>query len=106
MKLSNVNNEMPYSLKFNGTEIPDSEFYLLTNLSHVENDQNQTFCGVSEKRTRTIPLKMPHRFWSYYVLKGKSLKNIKINNDWYIANKPQESAKIKLNLTILTGYFE
>ena len=23
---------MPYSLKFNGTEIPDSEFYLLTNL--------------------------------------------------------------------------
>ena len=98
---------MPYSLKFNGTEIQNSEFYLLTNLSHVENDQNQIFCGVSENRNRTISLKIPHRFWSYYVLKRKNVKNIKIDNDWYeIANKPQESAKIKQNLTIVTGYFE
>ena len=109
LKLSNVNTdltEMPYYLKFNGTEIPSSEFYLLTNLTHIENHQNETFCGFSQIKCKTILLQTPHRFWSYYVLKGKSLKNIKINNDWYIANKPQESAKIKQNLTILTGYFE
>ena len=98
---------MPYSLKFNGTEIPNSEFYLRTNLSHIENDQNEIFCGVSKIKCKTILLQIPHRFWSYYVLEGKNFKNIKIDDDWYeSANKPQESAKIKLNLTILTGYFE
>ena len=56
MKLSNVNNEMPYSLKFNGTEIPDSEFYLLTNLSHIENDHSEIFCGDPENKTKVISL--------------------------------------------------
>ena len=105
MKLSNVDNEMPYFLKFNGTEMPDSEFYLLTNLSQIKNDQR--LCGVSEDLrvlsnitfTKTISLKIPHRFWSYYVLKGSNFKSIKIGTDWY------EEAKIKQNVTILTGYF-
>ena len=98
---------MPYSLKFNGTEIPSSEFYLLTNLTHIENHQNETFCGFSQIKCKTILLQTPHRFWSYYVLKGNDFKNIKIDDDWYeIANKPQESAKIQLNVTIVTGYFE
>ena len=56
MKLSNVNNEMPYSLKFNGTEIPDSEFYLLTNLSHIENDHSETICGLPENKIKVITL--------------------------------------------------
>ena len=98
---------MPYTLKFNGTEIPDSEFYLLTNLTQIKNDQSEPLCGVSEDLrvlsnitfTKTILLKIPHRFWSYYVLKGSNFKSIKIDNDWY------EEAKIKQNVTILTGYF-
>ena len=35
LKLSNVNTEMPYYLKFNGTDIPNLEFYLLTNSTHL-----------------------------------------------------------------------
>jgi len=111
LKLSNVTNEMPYYLMFNEPETPidqsfiapNSKFYLLTNLSHIENNQNQTFCGVPENKTKNISLKIPHRFWSYYVLGGNTINNIKIDNDFYESSiKLQESAKIKQNLTILT----
>ena len=35
---------------------PNSKFYLLTNLSHIENNQNQTFCGVPEDKTKVMTL--------------------------------------------------
>ena len=95
---------MPYSLKFNGFE--KTKFYLLTNKTHDEDDKIETFC-YSDNKTKTIELKTPHRFWSYFSLDGKHVKNIKIDNDSYeSAKNPQESAKIKQNLTIVTGYFE
>ena len=47
---------MPYTLKFNGTEIPDSEFYLLTNLTQIKNDHSEAFCGVPENKTKVILL--------------------------------------------------
>ena len=104
MKLSNVKNEMPYSLKFNGNE--KTKFYLLTNKSHEEDDQIESIC-YSDNKTKTITLKTPHRFWSYFFLEGELVKNIKIDDVSYeIANKPQESGKIIHNLTILAGYFE
>ena len=106
MKLSNVKNEMPYSLKFNGSE--KTKFYLLTSKSNEdEDDQIETFC-YSNNKTKTIFLETPHRFWSYFSLDGKRVENIKIDNDSYepVDKKLQESAKIKQNLTIVTGYFE
>ena len=39
-------------------------------------------------------MKISHRFWSFFVLEGKNVRKIRIDNDLY------QEAKIKQNLTI------